>query len=368
MTHDPHAIQTLAQLQALFGQPGEASLKKEIDWLHPSYRALIEASPFAVLATLGPDGLDASPRGDPPGFVAVKDEKTLWMPERRGNNRIDSLRNIVADPRVALLFLIPGVGETLRVNGRARLTVDPALLARFAVEGKPPQCVIEIAVETVFFQCARAIQRSRLWAPRTPRRGAARRAHARRDPVGADRCRLRRRELRPRAAGAAEGHAVLKERKNFLRRIEGLALFVRLQEVGPVSDPRRQRRKPRPPCTPVSPRSNPCSPRARCRAAAPSPSCCAGAATAAATRRWSDRWAGGPAARRSAGRPGESSRPSGPRTRPGAPGRVRGPDGGLLNALQARPGAAACSVRASWPMISTSTKATAASSARKITA
>ena len=138
MTHDPHAIQTLAQLQALFGQPGEASLKKEIDWLHPSYRALIEASPFAVLATLGPDGLDASPRGDPPGFVAVKDEKTLWMPERRGNNRIDSLRNIVADPRVALLFLIPGVGETLRVNGRARLTVDPALLARFAVEGKPP--------------------------------------------------------------------------------------------------------------------------------------------------------------------------------------------------------------------------------------
>jgi len=166
MTHDPHAIQTLAQLQALFGQPGEAALKKEIDWLHPSYRALIAASPFAVLATLGPDVLDASPRGDPPGFVAVKDEKTLWMPERRGNNRIDSLRNIVADPRVALLFLIPGVGETLRVNGRARITADPALLARFAVEGKAPQCVIEIAVDTVFFQCARAIQRSRLWAPR----------------------------------------------------------------------------------------------------------------------------------------------------------------------------------------------------------
>ncbi len=165
MTDDPHAIRTPAQLEALFAQPGEASLKKEVDYLHPAYQALIAASPFAVLATVGPGGLDASPRGDPPGFVAVQDEKTLLLPERRGNNRIDSLRNIVADPRVALLFLIPGVGETLRVNGQARITTAPALLARFAVEGKPPQCVIEIAVETVFFQCARAIQRSQLWAP-----------------------------------------------------------------------------------------------------------------------------------------------------------------------------------------------------------
>ena len=161
----PHAIETLAQLEALFGQPGEASLKKEVPYLHPAYRALIEASPFAVLSTIGPGGLAASPRGDPPGFVMVQDENTLLMPERRGNNRIDSLRNIVADPRVALLFLIPGVGETLRVNGRARITVEPQLLARLAMEGKPPQCVIEIRVETVFFQCARAIQRSRLWEP-----------------------------------------------------------------------------------------------------------------------------------------------------------------------------------------------------------
>ncbi|AVQ80317.1 MULTISPECIES: pyridoxamine 5'-phosphate oxidase family protein [unclassified Variovorax] len=161
----PHAIETLAQLEALFGQPGEAALKKEVPYLHPAYRALIEASPFAVLSTIGPGGLDASPRGDPPGFFMVQDENTLLMPERRGNNRIDSLRNIVADPRVALLFLIPGVGETLRVNGRARITVEPQLLARLAMEGKPPQCVIEIHVETVFFQCARAIQRSRLWEP-----------------------------------------------------------------------------------------------------------------------------------------------------------------------------------------------------------
>ncbi|KQX87648.1 pyridoxamine 5'-phosphate oxidase family protein [Variovorax sp. Root473] len=158
-------IDTIAQLEALFGQPGEASLKKEVPYLHPSYQALIAASPFAVLATTGPGGLDASPRGDAPGFVAVQDEKTLLLPERRGNNRIDSLRNIVADPRVALLFLIPGVGETLRVNGRARISAAPDLLARFAVEGRAPQCVIEITVETVFFQCARAIQRSKLWAP-----------------------------------------------------------------------------------------------------------------------------------------------------------------------------------------------------------
>ncbi len=158
-------IDTIAQLEALFGQPGDASLKKEVPYLHPSYQALIAASPFAVLATTGPGGLDASPRGDAPGFVAVQDEKTLLLPERRGNNRIDSLRNIVADPRVALLFLIPGVGETLRVNGRARISAAPDLLARFAVEGRAPQCVIEITVETVFFQCARAIQRSKLWAP-----------------------------------------------------------------------------------------------------------------------------------------------------------------------------------------------------------
>jgi PPOX class probable FMN-dependent enzyme len=162
---DPHRIADLAALTALYGTPGLTSLAKEADHVHPHYRAMIEASPFAVLATVGGGGLDASPRGDPPGFVAVEDARTLLMPDRRGNNRIDSLRNIVADPRVALLFLIPGVGETLRVNGRATLTVDPALLERFAIDGKRPVCVVRIAVETVFFQCARAIKRSALWDP-----------------------------------------------------------------------------------------------------------------------------------------------------------------------------------------------------------
>lgn len=159
-----HTITTAEQLQELFGPVGEASLRKEVPFLHPVYRRWIEAAPFAVLATSGPRGLDASPRGDPAGFVLVEDDKTLLLPERRGNNRIDSLRNIVADPRVALLFLIPGVGETLRVNGRASIRTDPALLDRLAMEGKAPLCVLRIAVDTVFFQCARAMQRSRLWS------------------------------------------------------------------------------------------------------------------------------------------------------------------------------------------------------------
>ena len=163
--NESHLVTTADQLAALYGVPLETATGKEVPYVHPHYRALIEASPFAVLATSGPGGLDASPRGDPPGFVVVEDDKTLLMPDRRGNNRIDSLRNIVADPRVALLFLIPGIGETLRVNGHARISVDPALLARFGVDGKLPRSVIVIDVHTVFFQCARAIQRSKLWSP-----------------------------------------------------------------------------------------------------------------------------------------------------------------------------------------------------------
>ena len=168
MPHDPHRIATLDALLALFDAPSAPSIRKETAVVTPEYRAMIEASPFLVLATCGPDGLDASPRGDAPGFVAVEDERTLLLPERRGNNRVDSLRNLVADPRVALLFLIPGVGETLRVNGTATITTAPRLLERFAVNGRPPKCVLVVHVETVYFQCARAIQRSRLWQPPAP--------------------------------------------------------------------------------------------------------------------------------------------------------------------------------------------------------
>ena len=172
MIDDAHRLTTPEQLAAIYGQPNEASTNKEVGRVHPIYRPLIEASPFVVLATSGPGGLDASPRGDPAGsLVAIEDDgRTLLLPDRRGNNRIDSLRNIVADPRVGLLFLVPGLGETLRVNGRASLSVDPALLARFEMQGQRPRCVVVIAVDTVFFQCARAIQRSGLWqAPPVPR-------------------------------------------------------------------------------------------------------------------------------------------------------------------------------------------------------
>ena len=158
-------ITSVEQLEALYEQPGEASLVKEADRLTPLYRRLIEASPFMALATVGPDGLDCSPRGELGGVVHIEDERTLMLPDRRGNNRIDSLRNVVRDPRVGLLFLIPGSGSTLRLNGRARLSAEAALLARFAVDGRPPRTVMVIAVEQVFFQCARAIVRAELWNP-----------------------------------------------------------------------------------------------------------------------------------------------------------------------------------------------------------
>ncbi len=166
MLDDPATtVRSAEQLQALLGPVGDASLRKEVDHVHPLYAQMIAASPFAVLATNGPGGLDASPRGDPAGFVEVYDEKTLLLPERRGNNRGDSLHNLLADPRVGLLFLVPGVGETLRVNGRATLSIAPELLQRFVVNGQRPKCVLVIRVESVYFQCARAIQRSTLWEP-----------------------------------------------------------------------------------------------------------------------------------------------------------------------------------------------------------
>ena len=164
-TSDAYRIPDVETLEKLYGAPAGAAVEKEIDYLHPHYQRLIAASPFFVLATGGADGMDASPRGDAPGFVVVADEKTLLIPDRRGNNRVDSLRNIIANPRVALLFLVPGVGETLRVNGRAEISTDPALLERFRVEGRLPRSVLVVRVDTVFFQCARAIFRAKLWDP-----------------------------------------------------------------------------------------------------------------------------------------------------------------------------------------------------------
>ena len=158
-----HLITTMEQLQALYGEKNPAAVVKEIDYINGSYRKLIEAAPFVAVATSAPEGLDCSPKGDARGFVHVLDDKTLAIPDRPGNNRIDGFRNIVRDPRIALLFLIPGVGETLRVNGRASITVDPELMQSFAVNGKLPRCVLIVHVETIFFHCSKAIVRSKLW-------------------------------------------------------------------------------------------------------------------------------------------------------------------------------------------------------------
>ena len=163
MAENGHLVTTMAQLEALFEAPVANSLTKEIDHINAPYRALIEAAPFFALATVGPDGMDCSPRGDAPGFVRVQDEKTLLVPDRRGNNRIDSLRNLIHDPRAALLFMIPNCGETIRVNGRAAISTDPALCERFVVDGKVPRVVLVVTVERVYYQCPKALVRSKLW-------------------------------------------------------------------------------------------------------------------------------------------------------------------------------------------------------------
>ena len=158
-------LTTIEQLEALYGEPHERAVRKEIPYVNEDYRAFIEFAPFVVLATAGPEGLDCSPRGDTPGFVRIIDERTLAIPDRVGNNRIDSLRNIIAEPHLALLFVVPGVGETLRVNGRGRICADPALLESFAVEGKLPRTVLLVDVDAVYFHCSKALARSRLWDP-----------------------------------------------------------------------------------------------------------------------------------------------------------------------------------------------------------
>jgi PPOX class probable FMN-dependent enzyme len=159
-----HIITTTEALERLYAEaPYGPAVVKEADHVTPQYRKLIEAAPFVVLATSGPEGLDCSPRGDPPGFVRVVDEHTLLIPDRRGNNRIDSLRNLVRDPRVALLFLIPGIGETMRIIGRASISTDPKLTESFVFNGKTPKCVLVVTVEKAYFQCTKAIIRSKLW-------------------------------------------------------------------------------------------------------------------------------------------------------------------------------------------------------------
>ncbi len=158
------AITTVEELERIYGHPAAPAVVKEIDHISDDYRHFIDKSPFVILATVGPEGLDCSPRGDPAGFVRIVDNKTVQLPDRRGNNRIDALRNIVRDPRVSLLFLIPGIGNTLRINGRARIIADAALNRSFAINGKPPHTVLEVTTGSVYFQCPKALVRSRLWS------------------------------------------------------------------------------------------------------------------------------------------------------------------------------------------------------------
>ncbi len=159
----PHRIKSLTDLEALYSSPLATTLKKETPFINDQYKRLIEASPFLAIASVGPEGLDCSPRGDGPGFVQIIDDRTIAIPDRRGNNRLDTLRNIIRDARVALLFMIPGWNETLRINGRAYLSTKPDLRARFAVNGSEPVTVIIVEVDAVYFQCARALKRSKLW-------------------------------------------------------------------------------------------------------------------------------------------------------------------------------------------------------------
>ncbi|MCK8784100.1 pyridoxamine 5'-phosphate oxidase family protein [Roseomonas sp. NAR14] len=163
---DPYAITTPEALATHYGEPSQLVLNKVSAVVDPTSAAFIAASPFCILSTVGPRGVHGTPRGDGPGLVTVLDERTLALPDRRGNNRIDALRDVIDDPRVALLFLVPGNGETLRVGGLARLTADPALRARLAMDGREPATVMLISVREVFMQCRRAVSRAKLWAGR----------------------------------------------------------------------------------------------------------------------------------------------------------------------------------------------------------
>ena len=159
----PNLITDITQLDALYGDASPRSLTKEIDALNSQYQSFIEASPFMAVATVGMEGLDCSPRGEQGSVVRVVDANTIQFADRRGNNRLDTMRNIVEDGRIALLFLVPGIGETMRVNGRATISIAPELIEAFTVDGKSPKTVVEVKVERVYFQCSKALVRSGIW-------------------------------------------------------------------------------------------------------------------------------------------------------------------------------------------------------------
>ncbi len=160
---DPHAVTTLPQLEALYATPSALVMNKVAARLDGPTRAFLAASPFLLLGTTGPGGPHVTPRGDAPGFVTTPDDATVILPDRRGNNRLDALRDILQDPRVALLFLVPGAGEALRIHGTATITTDPALRAAHIAQGKEPTTLLRVAVTSLYMQCAKSVMRSRLW-------------------------------------------------------------------------------------------------------------------------------------------------------------------------------------------------------------
>jgi PPOX class probable FMN-dependent enzyme len=163
-TATSHSVTNLAVLRERYAQPNERAVKKLLPHIDRHMRSFIALSPFVVMGTAGSGGADVTPRGDEPGFVRVLDDTTLLLPDWPGNNRLDSLGNVLANPHVGLLFLVPGVDETLRVNGVAEITVDPDLLARWERGGKQPKSVLRITVREAFLHCAKALMRSRLWS------------------------------------------------------------------------------------------------------------------------------------------------------------------------------------------------------------
>lgn len=161
---DRFTVTSLDGLDAIYSKPADRVLTKETDHITAPGRAFIAASPFLVLATAGDGGIDCSPKGDAPGFVQLLDDRTLLIPDRPGNNRIDGMKNLLANPKVGIIFMVPGANETYRVNGSARISVDPALLSRFVVRDKQPRVVIVVTVETAFSHCPKAFVRAKLWA------------------------------------------------------------------------------------------------------------------------------------------------------------------------------------------------------------
>ncbi len=159
-------ITSLEMLEQTYTTPvSERAIWKEVDYVDDLYRAFIEASPFLILSTHGARGVDCSPRGDPPGFVRVVGQNCIQIPDRRGNNRLDSMRNIIDNGQVGIIFLIPNVGETIRVSGSAEIMIDEELCNSFAVNGKPASSVLSVTVQKAYYQCQKALVRSRLWDP-----------------------------------------------------------------------------------------------------------------------------------------------------------------------------------------------------------